>query len=238
LLNEKIEVSINNKEAARYRALGYDVYGKKACIYPMDLPRYSSRMILLKCDTCGKIYEEHFCNYLNRKKIADKGIKDECPICLEHQIFVHIEYSNILKDSMRPWRNDTLEHFDYKCEITGLPTYTVHHICDFSSLLKLSLKRLGISIHDFNTRYDELFTRVKYECLKVHYEFGLGATLIPGLHKLFHSIYSTHAATPEQFEEFKRIIKQLDIDWGKFDITKGMENLKEKFLAKRNSVLN
>jgi hypothetical protein len=63
------------------------------------------------------------------------------------------------------------------------------------------------------------------ECIKLHYEYGLGVCLIEDIHKLYHKIYKYGNNIPEQFEEFKinfyngvydKNLKELGLESGSF----------------------
>ena len=42
-------------------------------------------------------------------------------------------------------------------------------------------------------------------CLELHYQYGLGVSLLESVHKEFHDLYGRGDNTPEQFEEFKKM---------------------------------
>jgi hypothetical protein len=103
--------------------------------------------------------------------------------------------------------------------------------------LKITLERLNIDKDTFKTDHVELFDMVKAECLKVHYEHGLGAVLAPRIHNLFHRIYSTHSTTPEQYEEFKSIIFKIDINLKLLESKEEILRVKMKFLKLRDEII-
>jgi len=88
--------------------------------------------------------------------------------------------------------------------ITNKKFDVIHHLYNFNSILKETLKILDIPIHKNIKKYTiKELTLISRTCEQIHYKYGLGVCLSKEVHKEFHSLYGTKNNTKEQFEEFK-----------------------------------
>lgn len=105
------------------------------------------------------------------------------------------------------WRKDSLKFHNYKCMISGSSeNLIIHHIYPFHLILKETLKELDLPVKVTISEYteDELIS-IKDLMLKKHYDYGIGACLTEELHNQFHSKYSRHYFTEEDFYEFLKL---------------------------------
>lgn len=240
LIEQEIDVKLNHNKLY-YSSLGYTVFDKTIRVNAKNLPRYSAKMVKLQCDYCGKIFEDYYYNYSNKlihHKGQHKDLCSECYLKLKtdgNNAFINGGISDSVKGRMRPWRQETVDFYNHKCVITGSSTNTVHHLYDFNYLLKLSIKRLGISVETINEGRSDILIKVSEECLKVHYEYGLGITIIPKIHKLFHSIYPASHVTPEKFYLFKDTFEKFNFDIQQLYSRDGVMEIKNKLIEKLNN---
>lgn len=113
------------------------------------------------------------------------------------------------------WRLDSLKNSNYTCEITGQVggDLVVHHKIPFKNILNEAIYNLGLVRDKTCTDYSEAeIESIETECLRLHYQYGLGAVITKELHILFHFIYGKENNTPEQFEEFKKRYKNKEFE--------------------------
>lgn len=112
--------------------------------------------------------------------------------------------SEYLRGKIQSWKDDSFINSKYKCEITGISRdLIIHHIHPFSEIVKETLLSLSFpsrSVGDYTK--DEL-DLIEEKCLSLHYKYGLGACLNTDVHDIFHTIYSVHNFTKEDYYEFK-----------------------------------
>jgi hypothetical protein len=134
MLNDQlVTINIDKRQAIYYNNLGYDIKGSIINVSDADLPRYSTYKVLLKCDWCNETFQDNFYNYANRQHKMNSDQKDKCSNCYaaHNETIIPYGYAEPIKGTMKPWRIDSLKHFNYRCEITGVETNTVHHKHDF-----------------------------------------------------------------------------------------------------------
>ncbi|MEH7116028.1 hypothetical protein V7128_01215 [Neobacillus vireti] len=110
-----------------------------------------------------------------------------------------------LRDKLYDWKKETIQKYNSKCDITGLPFDDIHHLYGFNLIIEEAFKITKLPIHQTIKDY----TRDELECLtittvKLHDKYGLGVCLIKEVHNLFHSIYNFGDNIPEQYYEFKQ----------------------------------
>ena len=113
---------------------------------------------------------------------------------------------NYLRYKISQWKKDSFENANYKCDITGVKdnTLIIHHLYNFSDIMKETLDILNLQIHDSINKYsDSELDNITNKCIELHYKYGLGVCLCEKEHKLFHSIYGKENNTKEQYEQFK-----------------------------------
>lgn len=114
---------------------------------------------------------------------------------------------NYLRDKILQWKKDSFKNADYKCDITGIKDVSliIHHLHNFSDILKETLQILDLPLYDSVSKYtEEELNNITNKCIELHYEYGLGVCLCEKEHKLFHAIYGKENNIKEQYEEFKK----------------------------------
>ena len=114
---------------------------------------------------------------------------------------------NYLRDKITQWKKDSLKNANYRCDITGIKdsSLIIHHLHNFSDILKETLELLDLPIYDSVNKYTEKeLDNITNKCIELHYKYGLGVCLCEKEHKLFHAIYGVVNNTKEQYEEFKK----------------------------------
>lgn len=114
--------------------------------------------------------------------------------------------SQYLRRSITAWKRDTEIACNFQCDITGSFDYTVHHLYNFSDIIKEVMLTLNLPIHEEIKKYsnDELIL-MKMLCIKLHSQYGVGVCMSKDFHSLFHSKYGNHNNTIEQYNEFKAL---------------------------------
>lgn len=115
--------------------------------------------------------------------------------------------------SIDDWKRESMEVCDWKCVISGSNKIEVHHLYNFTDILKETIIELGMDIYENTSQYtdEELFT-ISTKLGEKHKKYGLGVCLSKELHKEFHSIYTKYNNTPKQFLEFYKNKTGKDFD--------------------------
>lgn len=149
----------------------------------------------------------------------DKPIKYTClkhPGIVQHACYNSLKKTNVpcdmcrneesisslnrrFRSSISRWRKKTEMYYNYKCLFTGSSVYDVHHIYPFNEIIKESLVNLNI---DKNTTDGNEIQMLKNEVLRLHELYGIGVTMHPKIHSIFHIEYGKDASV-EDFENFK-----------------------------------
>lgn len=110
------------------------------------------------------------------------------------------ELNRRLRSSLSKWKKESEKKSNYKCVLTGSGAYDIHHLYSYNSIIKDSLKLLGLPIKEEYSSME--FRKIKNIVLEMHENY-LGVCIRPDLHIIFHQVYGKHDNTPEQFEQFK-----------------------------------
>lgn len=111
--------------------------------------------------------------------------------------------NNFLRESVADWKRDSLRKYNYRCAISNRPFEVIHHLHNFSKIVKETLLELNMPIHhDIGKYSDDELIKISKKCKELHYEYGLGIPLTNEIHKEFHRIYGSKNNTEEQFKEF------------------------------------
>lgn len=104
------------------------------------------------------------------------------------------------------WKKDSMKNCNYKCTITGEKFDVIHHLYNFSDILQETMDTLCLPIYQEINKYTDIELKlIDAKCLELHYKYGLGVCLTNEEHNLFHSIYSKHNNTPQQYDEFRKM---------------------------------
>lgn len=129
-----------------------------------------------------------------------------------HPVSVHLRA--FIKRSQ--WQFDSYKATGSKCVITGKygtknNRVHLHHLYSFNAIVRETMENLNLDFREEIGLYsNEEIKSIERMCLKLHYKYGLGVSLLEDLHREFHSLYGAGDNTPEQFEEFKNMkLKEL-----------------------------
>lgn len=122
--------------------------------------------------------------------------------------------SNYCRGKITPWIKESLNSNNYRCVLTGLSErIDVHHKYSFNKILDETFKELNLDVREDVSMYsDEELNALSKRIVKNNNKYGLGVCLHEEIHSLYHSIYSKHDNTPEQFDEFTIRFKNGDFD--------------------------
>lgn len=115
------------------------------------------------------------------------------------------ELGRHMRRKCNQWYKDTLINDNYTCQITGIRggDLEVHHIHQFKDILNEALANTNLPVLNPIGKYNsEELKSLENEVIRLHYKYGLGITLKPDIHRLFHSLY-TNNSKPSDFIEFK-----------------------------------
>ena len=116
------------------------------------------------------------------------------------------EINTYLRKSIDKWKEDSLKHANYKCDISGKSgKLAVHHLQkSFKDIVDETFKITKLEIYPEIKYYtlDEL-ELLSNTCLDLHYKYGLGVCILNEYHILFHTIYGKFNNTLSQYVEFK-----------------------------------
>lgn len=116
----------------------------------------------------------------------------------------HQETTNVFRHYLDKWKEECLKTANYKCDITGrTDNLVIHHLYNFSNILKETLSYLNLPLYDKISKYsEEEKDSIRLELLKRH-PVSLGVVLNKEVHQKFHKEYGLFNNTPEQYKEFK-----------------------------------
>lgn len=122
------------------------------------------------------------------------------------------------------WKYDTMRLFDYKCGITGLGGFEIHHLYPFKDIFDEMIKLSGLDIRPEVSMYSESELKIFEKIIQeLHIKYGLGILVKEELHILFHSNYGYSNNTHLQFKQFIQRLQS-----GEFD----------EYLSEHNLTLN
>lgn len=78
LINDKIKISISNKNKKYYTEIGYNILSNELLININDLPKNSTTKVDVKCECCGEIKNIQYRNYLKSKLTYNKYYCNKC----------------------------------------------------------------------------------------------------------------------------------------------------------------
>lgn len=118
-----------------------------------------------------------------------------------------------LRNIIRQWTIDTFIKYNRKCIITGESADVVHHLINFSDILKETLQELNLPIKKHIGDYsEEEIKNINQLFINKHYFYDCGIPLKSDIHNLFHSLYGYKNNTIQQFTEFINKIKKNDLE--------------------------
>ena len=124
------------------------------------------------------------------------------------------DITRYLRGKIYYWKNETLEKYNSKCDITNTTSYiVVHHLYGFDQILRETMNELNLPIYDEINKYtDEELKLMEDKCLELHYKHKLGVCLCEEEHKKFHIMFGYGNNSPEQYYKYKEIrLKELNI---------------------------
>src|SRR5690625_3761976 len=98
-----------------------------------------------------------------------------------------------LRGQLTDWKKESMEHYDYKCTITGKPFHDNHHITSFHNIVERTMHITGLPIHDEIGKYnnDEL-DRIVEVFHGLHKLYGHGALMSKEIHDSYHNQVGRH----------------------------------------------
>lgn len=152
------------------------------------------------------------CNFEFSSKIQHRGVR--CRKCddLKRTGVGNSNYKggitplhNYLRTHILKWKKESFMSSNYKCDISeSNKNIVIHHLYNFSEILKETVGELNLPIYQEINKYTELELKlIEDKCLELHYKYGLGICLYKDIHDEFHRIYGKENNTKEQYEEFK-----------------------------------
>lgn len=119
-------------------------------------------------------------------------------------------YTSIIKfvqANNTEWKKNSMERCGFKCVISGGAFNDIHHLYAKNLILSQALKNEGIdSPPDINTCSEDLKDRILSAFISEQSKYPLGVCLSKHLHTRFHVMYGFGNNTPEQFDEFCRLM--------------------------------
>jgi hypothetical protein len=110
-----------------------------------------------------------------------------------------------LRESIGPWKSETLKYYNYKSDISGSNNdIVIHHLKNFSYIVYQVIDVLGLPrFTEINQYSEDDLKNMRALCLKLHQELGLGVCMTRKEHSEFHKIYGRLNNTIDQYNEFK-----------------------------------
>lgn len=198
ILNAEIEVTLEPKTIKYYEALGYAIprvknkqgkytvpKGTTILVSSIDLPKYSGKLIDVKCDCCNKEYKITKENY-EKTRHGDKVYCRSCAKKIFNSNINHPAYNPEITMEERENGRFYPEYIDFIKRVLARDNYTCQCCNKTQKQIKLHVHHL-----DSYNLYKEKRT-----------EDTNGITLCEICHSNFHSIYGKGNNTKEQFEEW------------------------------------
>jgi len=108
-----------------------------------------------------------------------------------------------LRNKIEPWTIDTFIKYDRKCIITNKSAEVIHHLINFSDIVKEVLNELNLpvynNVNDYSTK---ALSSIDDLVLKKHFYYDCGVPLRKDMHILFHNIYGYKNNTIDQFVDY------------------------------------
>lgn len=130
-----------------------------------------------------------------------------------NSILLNGTLANSLRSQLDEWQRESKILCEFKCIITGLGSWEIHHVYPFKAVLIETLCNLGLELNYSIEQYSKSEQNmIISEFKRLHNIYGCGACLNIKVHKLFHSMYGYEHETYEDFMTFIN-----DIINGKFN---------------------
>lgn len=126
------------------------------------------------------------------------------------------DISNHLRGKIQEWKYESLKHNNSRCILTGINdgTLVIHHLHSFAEIVKETLKNTGIVLYPEVSMYsEEELNLLEVECLRLHYNNGLGVPIVKSLHKIFHSRAGNLIIDDGEFKEFCDKYRNFEFDY-------------------------
>ena len=208
ICNEYYKIKIDSRNREKYKELGYQVNenDKELEVKVEHISIYSMIRIDVECDCCGERYTAKVDSI---RTYRGKYGKDLCSKCKSNALNndeygkMPITLGDFFRSRMKRWYDESRNHCQRKCVITGEKTETVHHPYPFRKILFEAFREAQIDIRGRIDNYtEEEKDEVSEKCLELHYKYGLGVCMSHRTHQEYHSRYGRFNNTREQLEEF------------------------------------
>lgn len=118
-------------------------------------------------------------------------------------------YENMIKffrGHIQDWKNNSMEHCNYKCVLTGSKNFEIHHLYSINMIAKETFEILDrenklktYNIEDYSKNELDYILNI---FLEIHNQCPLGICLRKDIHNLFHKIYGSGGNTELQLKLF------------------------------------
>ncbi|MBO2536300.1 hypothetical protein [Rummeliibacillus suwonensis] len=93
-----------------------------------------------------------------------------------------------LRSQLNEWKQHSMQHYNYTCQITGKSFDVIHHTTAFSYIVQKTMSLLGYPIYEEVGMYTgEQLDNITNVCLWLHDWYGYGIPLTNEEHDLYHS---------------------------------------------------
>jgi hypothetical protein len=144
-----------------------------------------------------------------------------------------------LRNKIEPWTVDTFIKYNRKCLITNKTAEVIHHLINFSDIVKESLKELDLPIYKNVSDYSEQeINNIDKLVLYKHYLYNCGIPLRKDIHNVFHTTYGYKNNSIEQFIEFvdKIYKKEIEIPYWTDDKNETWKKLIDDKITEINNI--
>lgn len=112
-----------------------------------------------------------------------------------------------IRNRITGWKLESARACEYKCVVTGDAFDDIHHLQSFSTMLSEALDSLGFDRRVDRKSYSEdEFELICEKFLQIQNDYPLGVCLRGDVHDKFHEIFGMRNNTPEQWDEFLKMI--------------------------------
>lgn len=181
-------------------------YVRNHCTLLSDYNEYKNGESILKFKCkCGQIDYKSFLSFklIPHCKKCNENKKLETHYSWKGGVTPLHEY---LRRHLTDWKKSSMSNCNYKCDITGEKFEVIHHLYNFSDIIKETLKITNLEYKKISEYTKEDLSTLEKTCNDLHKKYGLGVCLTKELHDMFHKKYGTENNTPNQYYEFKKTI--------------------------------
>ncbi len=169
------------------------------------MQKYSDSDVDFIVQNWEKLSDYQLAEKLGRTQRSIKWMRENLSLYRQDpsRILSYGTLEKFLRGNTYRWKLKSMEKCDYKCVITGIASFEIHHLYNFGFILKSFIKESDLYKDNQISSYSKQeLDELAKSFILYHDSFPLGMCVCNELHKLFHHVYGKTNNTPEQRNEF------------------------------------